>query len=582
MSIWSARLLPRLTSIFHIFAALLFNVRTYNFLLLKVFRLLALLFFLPLSNTGHANDIGDLLKRERELKSVTNPGDRIVYLYGLSEAFFEVDSVKYAKYLHEAFNLAIAGNDSVMIAYYHGLMSLRAFNRNDYDKAVSFAKMSSSILWERHDTLSYLRSEYVHAVSYYNLKQPDKAEPILLKALNIALAGGVDVETGKLYTYLAHIYRDQRKHETVWAYQQAIRHIVASGDLKWIFSLYRSLAYYYAGTNQPDSALYYGRKTMEAVRGIEPFSKVSFLSTAPLLSSLLLIQEHYDEATDLIRETGLRSIDVSNEGTRLANRERQVNYLYILRQKTRFHNLLAMIGFFVTLLFGTISFTFYHKIKNRRAELAKLNEKLSGSLEQNQILLRETQHRVKNNFQMVISMLNIHELAPGQTHEEFMRQSTSRIAAMAKVNELLYQQPELTKLSLHHYLSDVVNSTIFSLVTDYEQFGIHLKTRGLTFDIQTTLLLGLIVNELLINTIKHACKKQGHGSVYIDFNVKENGYELLYRDNGPGITADAYNSNSSGLDLIRSLARQLNGSASFSNNVKAHCHVSFQPNMTKE
>ncbi len=524
-----------------------------------------------------ANDIGVLLEKEKGLSKVSDPHERILYLYKLSEDFYEVDQLKHQKYFDEGFSLAKSLNNSIWIGYHYGMLSMRAFNREDYSEAIHNAAIASQQLLEGGDTASFFNSEYVRAVSYYNLELPEIAEQIIIDAAKLDRHIRFPVEQGKMIIYLAHIHRDRRDPATPEVYRRASKLFKAGNDYKWTFALYRGLASYYAGTAHSDSAIHYGKKTIALIRQNEPFNKLSFISTAYFLSALLHTEGHYDEAIALLKEAGLRSVDLTLEGIELINKAKQVNYLFVLRQKARIQNLLAFSGLLAMLLFGSITLFYYHRIRKQKQQLDQANDQLHVSLEQNKILLRETQHRVKNNYQMIMSMLSIHQTRSGQTIGEFVNQSNSRIAAMAKVHELLYQQQELSKLPLQDYLSDVVNTTLQSMISLPGNIKVRIESHQLKFDLNTTLLLGLIVNELLINSIKHVFTRQEQGSIEIEIIQLPEQCVLYYRDSGPGIEEQLTKQGSTGLSLIQSLARQLSGSANYEAGAKWHSTILFQP-----
>lgn len=526
---------------------------------------------------ARAGDIEELFQQEKMLSSIKDPLERAIYLYHLSDAFFEVDEKKYQKYLDEGFRLARSIDSPRGIGFYHGFLSMRAFNREAYQEAIQHATLASGKLLEGGDTLSYINSEYIRVVSYYNMDFPYEAELIIREVIALAGEWRFPVEKGKLILYLAHIHRDRRDPDTPELYRNASRLFTEGNDPKWTFALYRGLASFYAGTSQPDSAVHYGRKTINLIRNLEPFNKLSFISTAYWLSGILLTEEYYDEAIALLKEAGIRSVDLTMEGLMLSKKAKQVNYLFFQRQKARFHTHLALLGLTTMLLFGLITLIYYQRIRKKKMELDHINHQLALSLEQNKILLKETQHRVKNNYQMIMSMLSIHQYKNGQSVLDFVSQSNSRIGAMARVHELLYQQQELSQLSLSVYLNDIINTTLHSLASHPGAIKVQIETSQLTFDLNTTLLLGLIVNELLINSLKHVFAQFSRGSISIEIVQHTDHYMLYYADSGPGIDPQQLAKETVGLNLIRSLAKQLNGFAEFSAGTNKHCSVMFQP-----
>ncbi len=199
------------------------------------------------------------------------------------------------------------------------------------------------------------------------------------------------------------------------------------------------------------------------------------------------------------------------------------------------------------------------EIEDRRQAEARIRE----ALEDKEVLLKEVHHRVKNNLQVISSLLN---LQSSQIEDEktvdLLRESQNRVRSMALIHEKLYQSSDLARVDFQGYLHSLVNSLMQTYRVYSEQVVIDVKSEELAFSIDTAIPCGLIVNELVSNSLKYAFAKGNPGKIeVICENIRGSQYRLTIRDNGTGLPEgfDVESSSSLGLKLVTSLVRQING-----------------------
>ena len=219
-----------------------------------------------------------------------------------------------------------------------------------------------------------------------------------------------------------------------------------------------------------------------------------------------------------------------------------------------------------------------------RHSLARMKENLKAArlrdLEQNQalqaekaklelanarirVLIKEIHHRVKNNLQVIASLLRLQ----GSTIEDHdlqqvFDQSQSRVTSMALIHEKLYKGDDLAQLDLALYLKE-----LFAELVDLNSVSGTIRYRttiepGLQLDLNTMVPLGLILNELITNSFKHAFKGRSGGNIELAIHRVDGGdIDLQYRDDGVGIPQEKLLNDGAtlGVSLIESLVEQLNG-----------------------
>jgi len=193
-----------------------------------------------------------------------------------------------------------------------------------------------------------------------------------------------------------------------------------------------------------------------------------------------------------------------------------------------------------------------------------IEEQLRESLEQKEILIKEIHHRVKNNLQIIISLLRVQmaEMDDESLKVEF-ESSINRVNTMAAVHELIYQNKDFDKINIRKYMNDLVASLIqlYSL-NQKSQVEIDVDIPEVEFTIEQSLPLALIMNEIICNAYKHALND--NGKIYLQLIYQNEEYQLTIGDTGPGFKKDK-NQKGIGLMLIDILIDQIGGSKTIKN-----------------
>lgn len=221
------------------------------------------------------------------------------------------------------------------------------------------------------------------------------------------------------------------------------------------------------------------------------------------------------------------------------------------------------------------------RIRDLDAELgARVKEKaaLEEALRQNRTLLRELQHRVKNNVQMMMSLIRMSAKGRGGPEAAaVVETSLLRLRAMASTQEALYRSGEADTVSAKALLEDLAAG-----VGQTAGLGgtIELAVEDVRLDGETAHCLALIANELLANAARHGLR-EGKGAIRMRFGEAGGLRRLEVRDEGPGVPA-AQSARGAGLQLVRRLSRQIGGVFEIENDGGAVCRVSFETDAARE
>lgn len=251
---------------------------------------------------------------------------------------------------------------------------------------------------------------------------------------------------------------------------------------------------------------------------------------------------------------------------------------YIGEIKQRNNWLVAFVV--ISLLLAATSFWLLQRSRKATKQLTQKNIELATLLEQKKILLKEIHHRVKNNLQTVSSLLNLQTRASeSQVVKKAMIEGQSRLKSISLLHQKLYQHDELTKIGMDDYVNDLAQYIIKNFNNNNKHIALKTSANQVSLDLDTAIPLGLILNELITNTIKHSFKDIDDGEIEISINKldNKNNFELKVSNNGEGLPNDIDIDSlpSMGLKLVKSLSRQIHGSFDAFVDSKAHFVVRF-------
>ena len=197
--------------------------------------------------------------------------------------------------------------------------------------------------------------------------------------------------------------------------------------------------------------------------------------------------------------------------------------------------------------------------EKERAEKALIDTQLTMQ----DVLLKEVHHRVKNNLQVIASLLNLQsrQVRDAQTVEMF-KESQNRVQSMALIHEQLYRSHDAAHLDFESYLRALMAYLLASYRTSNTAIALKLNVDPITFGVDTAIPCGLIVHELVANALKHAFPGRNPGEIHLDLRAGDYGrYTLRVRDNGVGFPeeVDFRHVESLGLRLVNMLTQQLGG-----------------------
>ncbi|MDR9418645.1 PAS domain S-box protein [Gracilimonas sp.] len=219
-------------------------------------------------------------------------------------------------------------------------------------------------------------------------------------------------------------------------------------------------------------------------------------------------------------------------------------------------------------------------IQHDITEQKEAEEELAKSLKEKEVLLSEIHHRVKNNLAIISALLelNLYQRGKDIGIEEFVRSSQMRIKAMAEVHEMLYQSEDFSHISFKEYVERLINKE-YSII-DGGKRKVTFKTNidEVELNINQAIPVGLMIDELIMNAIKHAFIEKDEGCIYINLDKIGEQIKLSVKDDGIGFSndVDLTETDTLGMTLLKVLNQQLKGNLQFENSSAGlKCTIEF-------
>lgn len=212
-------------------------------------------------------------------------------------------------------------------------------------------------------------------------------------------------------------------------------------------------------------------------------------------------------------------------------------------------------------------------------ERKQTEKMLKASLAEKEVLLKEVHHRVKNNLQVVSTLLYLHSLnfTDGNVLKVF-KDCQGRIKSMALIHESIYKSKSLNKVDFNEYLKQLISHISRSYSDFLGKISFKISSDNVSLNINTAISCGMIICELVTNSIKYAFPDSRRGEICIDFSSTDDGFKMVVRDNGIGFMRDSNieDSKTLGLQLVDILVRQINGKMTYDVTHGTRCEICFK------
>lgn len=240
-------------------------------------------------------------------------------------------------------------------------------------------------------------------------------------------------------------------------------------------------------------------------------------------------------------------------------------------------NNIFLIGALSLLLLSILGlWNLIRKRTNAQALLKRKNEIINKSLSDNELLLKEIHHRVKNNLQTVSSLLSLQSAyIEDENVLNALKDGQNRVQSMALIHQNLYQEEDLREINARSYLEKLTRNLYRSYKEDEKRVALHIDVIDVNLDIELMTQLGLIVNELISNVFKYAFPSERKGDLWVSLSQKGSGLELTVKDNGVGseVAAQSEDNGSFGFQMIQAFCAKLGAQLHMSTDEGTHITI---------
>jgi len=510
-------------------------------------------------------------------------------LYNVQDQYYKgLEAYQVALMIYEGNN-----NKSRMAMAFNGIGNVYVGLDNNllaagyYQKALKIYdeyndKNSLAICLTNLATISSKDGDYKIALEYYQ-----KAY-VILKEL------GLEVYMGSVLNNQSILFKEQGDYaKALVLSKKALQIFQDNNNEKGKCSVYISLSGIYIKTGETDKAEHY------ALLGLKIADKFKLLGKQETAHELLFeiyeIKNNYRKAYNhhkqykkindsLFNESNVKKItgleykykyEKEKQATELEQQKKDKIEAAELQQQKLIRNFFIL-GFFILGVFIFVIYKFYLQTKKANNKLTTQNKVILKQKEEKEVLLKEIHHRVKNNLQIISSLLNLQtKNINDESIISAIADGQSRVKAMALIHQKLYQGGNISNIDFKDYTLQLLNQ-ISGLYPELKDIKRKVIATNIKLDIDTAVPVGLILSELITNAFKYSFLNK-KGAITITLLKEDRNYILTVHDNGPGLPKDfdASTTSSIGLRLVRRLSRQLYGTSNYEYDNGAKFIVTF-------
>lgn len=518
----------------------------------------------------HSQAIEPLIK---SLKLKEELGDKTMFFALFNIGINYVSQDKYDEgldYYQQALDYSLNNNNKSEIALSYKNIGDVYNEKENFNQAIEYYDKAFELFKELNDSNSISRYYLSMGQIYYVQDKHKRALKNYKKALSVFPEKGSPRLLSYIHSDLATFYYESNNfslaiHSAKKAYDLASE----TGLLLQKAECSNVLFQVYQKLKKDKLAVHYANEYIQLKDSLVNKQKIETLTE---VQTKFETEKKELEIASLNKENELKTENLAKSN---ALRKRQLWVIYLL-----------VGGFLVTSGLLLIIYRFYQQKKKSNVELATKNDLILQQNEEKEALLKEIHHRVKNNLQIISSLLDLQSRSSDNpTTKAAVTDGQNRVKSMALIHQMLYQNDDAGNINFKDYIQKLLAqiSTSQGGSRKIEQ-QIDIP-KEIEFDIDTAIPLGLVVTELLTNAYKYAFEGRDSGRIDLKLITSDQKqYELLIGDDGQGLPVDfdIKKTKSLGLRLVRTLIKQVNGKVNYESNQGAKFTLFFTHINTKK
>lgn len=492
-----------------------------------------------------------------------------------------------------ALDLRKQADDKILLGKSYNNIGLVYKARKDYANAIRYYHGSLDIKKELNDQQGLLNTTLNIGSLYQSMTKFDSALFFANEALAMAkkLGSMADITGAETNIGIALLGLDELDESEKY-FNMAEKEALSTGCKNCFHTIYHGLGNIFMKRKDFKKALYYFMKSLEIAVAANKkemvYNAYSNLYQCYYRMGKYQQAYQYRDSSDQVASVMLNNENIRqmNEMTAVyetAEKEKQIEKLSIdarlniseAKQRSRERNI--FIGASVLLLaLSALAFSAYRSNKKKKEELDEKNKLIGQSLAEKEVLMKEIHHRVKNNLQIVSSLLSLQSYyIKDEQALDAVKDSRNRVQSMALIHQNLYQEDNLTGIDVQDYISKLCDSLFSSYNIRKDQVKLIKEIQPMMLDVDTVVPLGLIINELITNSLKYGFAGNKTGTIKVILKEESKVLKLHVYDNGPGLpdNFELNNLSSFGYKMINSFMQKLSGTIRVYNDEGARAEV---------
>jgi len=458
----------------------------------------------------------------------------------------------------------------------------------DYMQAIQYLQKAYTIYFKQEDNWKKALT-LINLGEVYRLSEDCVSSKVALKE---ALELNKIFNNNTIYAYatgnLGMVYAIEGQHEKAKLSLEVATEILSKMEDWYSASIYKAeLGKINSNKNKIEQAeesflsAYKIAKRVNLKEQIRDFSGLlsSHYEERKLFDKALKFQKIFQTYQDsLVNKENVKKIEQIKAGYIINKKELEIERLQIVSTNRRNTVFGLVVGILLLIIFFYLLYSSYKKVNKYNTYLAEQKAIISQREQEKTLLLKELNHRVKNNLHMISSLLNLQSRdVAEESNKQMLLTGKNRVEALSLVHQKLYQEGVETKIDLKEY----VEGLVVNLIKGYnKQIKYVFRLTPLSIDVNDAIPIALIINELVTNSIKHAYYGVDNPFLTIRIAEKKGVIKMEIIDNGSGYVYKKEDKKKSfGLKLITSLIEQIGGSIKTLNNEGTHWVVISKINL---
>jgi len=479
------------------------------------------------------------------------------------------DHSKSIDFNHQALDIFLELGDSIGIAIVLSNLSVIHREHDDITAALEYAKEALHINRLIHNKIG--ESLCLNTLAGLNKVLGDTTQALVYYEKSLSIRKELKDRAGQasVMNNIGEVYKNWKIYDSAdYHFSESLAISSASGHRQGQAIAKSNLGEVYFEQQDYQNALKFGKEALAA--SIEVNNSELILRSSAVLTRIYKVLKEWENAFEMqelymhaqenmINEESIRNAQQTairyNYEKEVAIRKKEKEQSSAVKKERDLRSTIlyySLGGFIFLLMIIILVITLRLKtVREKNIIIAKQND-------ERKLLLQEVHHRVKNNFQIVSSLLRLQSYTVNDDSvTKTFNEAITRINAMAIVHDIIYRQETFSTIGTEKYLNKLVEGLERTVIDRNIQF--HVSADGSPLEMETLLHLGIVINELVINSIKYAFPKTfAKAAISIELRREPDGYCLMYKDNGVGINPEL-KKDSFGMELIDTIIEQLDG-----------------------